>query len=715
MPGFTGLTDDEESDLAAQARRDLLGNDRPDMGGLFADDDVPTVTNLGEVRAGSNLSADDRAVADSARRDLLGSDASTGIRSAFGSAPVAGLADDVPESFSRPVTPLQTPSFDLGQPLQRDRVVATANTPLTPSEPMRRPTLMSGSATADKSLTDPWADTAPMTFDQQVAAAPRASTASHAGAVFGLDDDEGPVAGTGQAVSASGPDQPSAPRPQPFAPPDTSPAPTPNAAPNSMFSATDAEATRLANARKRERNARIAQAIMAGLGGVMGIAGAASGNKGLGAAGVAISGGSRGLNAAQGRSAEVQGDIDRRMAGEQAQQGYNDQQAAATAAGQRQQQQDQRQATMDEANLGLTQARTEDLNAERANSEFEQAALQGNAQGMRAAIRSRIAAVQHEGTRQGWGNLAASGSELDQMTDLDGLRSILDNVARTDIRRGGQGAGGSGGGRSDDTWVADPNHPNGGYMQRGRARSGGGSGSAPNDSAGPSTQVQAPSGAAPAAGRALPTGDERLALLARYRGIDLNSEAGQAWLASTRERLNEGSSHEAEVMRNDIITATERASDGTGLPLQIDRAEWRDLTRRADEHAQQVTRISPVVGVLSGASDAQIAAALHGGPALRRVAGAADLHSSIWRYMNAYYSAMGGANITANELERYRDAFASGSAINDPQAFVRAIRATLQSNVRAAETIMRRATSHPDLVWEQYVRRVLNQRRGGSR
>jgi hypothetical protein len=710
MPGFTGLTDDEESDLAAQARRDLLGNERPDMGGLFADDDVPTVTNLGDVHAGSNLSADDRAVADSARRDLLGVDASPGIRSAFGSAPVAGLTDDAPESFSRPVTPLQTPRFDLGQPLQRDRVVATANTPLTPSEPMRRPTLMSGSATADKSLTDPWADTAPMTFDQQVAAAPRASTASNAGAVFGLDDDEGPVAGTGQAVSASGPDQPSAPRPQPFAPPDTSPAPTPTAAPSSMFSATDAEATRLANARKRERNARIAQAIMAGLGGVMGIAGAASGNKGLGAAGVAISGGSRGLNAAQGRSAEVQGDIDRRMAGEQAQQGYNDQQAASAAAGQRQQQQDQRQATIDEANLGLTQARTEDLNAERANSEFEQAALQGNAQGMRAAIRSRIAAVQHEGTRQGWGNLSAEGSELDQMTDLDALRSVLDNVARTDIRRGGQGAGGSGGGRSDDVWVADPSHPNGGYMQRGRARSGGGSGSAPNDSAGPSTQVQAPSGAAPAAGRALPTADEQLALLARYRGIDLNSEPGQAWLAANRGRLS-GSNHEGEVMRNDVITAMERASDGTGLPLQIDRAEWRDLSRRADPHAQAVLTLRPLVGRLGGASEAQIAAALHGGPAMARLAGASDLRSEIWRYMNSYYHEFGGANVTANELERYRQAFANDSVVNDPRGFVRAIRATMQHNVQAAQAVMNRATSHRDLMWEQYVRRVLNPRR----
>jgi hypothetical protein len=624
MPGFQGLTDDEIDEVAANARRSVVGDSRPDIRSIMAN--VPEPTRIGDVG------------------EFHG-----------------GLTDDEPEARSDvgitriPGTPIQpAPRFDLGSPMPQN-VVARANTPQSATQPLSRPTVMGSAATFRQPEPDPW--------------------------------EVDPQNELGTAVASRPPRPQTEPtRPVPFAPPEIEPDEVEEkgkASPSrpGQFGATAEEQRRLQQARRMERGARITQAVMQGLGGIVGMAGLASGNVGAGAAGAAISGASRGLNALQGRSQEIQGDIDTRLASEGAERTYNDQQAAGQQASQRQAMQDQRQATLDEANLGLTRARTEDLAAERANNEFEQAALQGNAQGMRAAIRSRISAVQHEGTRQGWSTLASEGSELDQMTDLDALRSVLDNVARTDIRRGGQGAGGSGGGGGPTVDAM------GNPVAARRHGSGGGSGS------GPLASPTAPEAVDPILARMRQVRpdlsyDDSILLraYAMENGVtagNVGTVNGTGILQSVLSEYDAASPHDRVSMFRTARNRLSRDLNPERLSNTVDPIIYTN--RIAPKMAEVQSAINPFIAARGALARAirtagstpqgaiQLRAALNGDAATAQALGVPNLNSMMALGDETYGRAQSGAAISPSEWANFRRILGHGTVFNDPSVALTAL------------------------------------------
>lgn len=707
MPGFS-LTDDEERELADQARRDLMGDGNDAIGGLFAREQDPPVIELGDVQARdlastSGLTDDDRDIATQARNDLLGvrpGEAATVVRGAF--APTDVPAFEAPAAFGAPDTTLR-------QPMERASLTRTAATPQSAAERGIMPRATAIEAPTSRAA-DPWEGIAGLTDEEETAAAPIAAAArtSNYGLTFGDDDDEGPVAGTQQAASAS-----PAPR-TPFAPPEYAP-PQQGGASEDMFGPTASESRRLTQARRRERNARIAQAVMAGLGGVMGMAGAVAGSPGLAGAGMAIGGASKGLNAAQGRSAEVQDDIDRRVGASQARQGYADQQAAGAAASQRQAQQDQRQATLDDANLGLTQARTDATRQEQEASELDRALASNDQSAARGAYRAMI-----NGLNDNSGFVAEQrafvnspefeGASSELLRENAGRVMLLANNRHSGLLTGGGGRGGGG----TDVWVEDPTHPNGGRMEH-RGGAGRRTPSTPDatPSGGPAAmrplaRPATPTAATPpAAGVALPSSDDNLALLARYRGINLNSESGRAWLSEAR-RVLDGGTAEAAGMRREILTATERQNDGTNLPLQIDRAEWQRINVAARPLARATAQMRRITGAVDSADPAQLRAALHGGAVMARAFGASDLRGRIAGYMNTYFHDMGGANITESERRRYEQFFQSDSMAIDPAEFQRVIRNAQRDNVEGLDAILGTVATHPTIFRTEFYNRVIH-------
>jgi hypothetical protein len=207
-----------------------------------------------------------------------------------------------------------------------------------------------------------------------------------------------------------------------------------------------------------------ARRIIAGVSGGLGLLGALTGNEGMAQFGQVVSGGANAINvnAADAARERQQQRIAREQAG-------IDRQNADIMATREMDRQDRGDALRESAaasDAAVNAERVRSLQAEQAESAFEQQALAGNAEGMRAAIRARAAAVQHGPTRAAWEERFANGGPLDSMTDLASLRTILAEVGDTDVRRGGQGAGGSGGGsRSETVWDPNANDGQGGYVQ----------------------------------------------------------------------------------------------------------------------------------------------------------------------------------------------------------------------------------------------------------
>jgi hypothetical protein len=142
-----------------------------------------------------------------------------------------------------------------------------------------------------------------------------------------------------------------------------------------------------------------------------------------------------------------------------------------------------------------------------------------------------------------------------------------------------------------------------------------------------------------------------------------------------------------------------------GIPTR----EWERLTHEAAPHAEAFVNLSPLTHLLRrGGDDTVIRAALYGGPEMARVAGASELRSTISRYFNTYYHDFGGANITAEEKERYMRAFASDSIAIDPQQFVRAINSAQRINAEQARAIINRLTRGREVGWEHYANTVLH-------
>lgn len=256
----------------------------------------------------------------------------------------------------------------------------------------------------------------------------------------------------------------------------------------------------------------------------------------------------------------------------------------------RQDAQDDQRAQMAESEMSVNAERARALQAEQADAEFERQALAGNADGMRAAIRARAAAVQHGPTRQAWEQRFADGGPLDQMTDLASLRTILAEVGDTDVRRGGQGAGGSGGGSrgsgsidASGQRLAPPT----------RGRSGGGPRPTPTPATGPTESQAAPivreTGQIPTDEQlaALPIDDPyaiiRAAAIAQ--GIDPTSPAGREHL---RAEIYGYENAPSAAGQNDVLNLARAAlresaeAEAGGGPPGVAAADWALFRRNVD-------------------------------------------------------------------------------------------------------------------------------------
>jgi hypothetical protein len=281
--------------------------------------------------------------------------------------------------------------------------------------------------------------------------------------------------------------------------------------------------------------------------------------------------------------------------------------------------------------------------------------------------------------------------------DPESLYRVLSSIDAVDRRRGGQGVGGSGGSSSSVEWDGTR------YVRRG----GGGGGAAGAPSGGPRAAI-APAAAGTRGAMHLPDANERLVMAVRARGLDPATPAGLAYQEELREGLTNGSaSRQAEVQRI-VADALETQGVESSVPASIDRNEFRLLSREAAPIASRIHQLNPLIGALSRVSSPRLAAALHGGPAMARVAGASSLRARIAAYMNQYFHEFGGANITPEERSRYMTAFASDSLAVDPQEFANAMRRAQRLNVREAEGIMSRATRNPQDVVDYYMNSVIH-------
>lgn len=268
------------------------------------------------------------------------------------------------------------------------------------------------------------------------------------------------------------------------------------------FAMSQTERARLEEARRGDRRMRIGSGVAQGLGALLGTIGIATDTPGL--AGLGMTGMRVGQAIPAGRRAEeVLGDVERRQQAVAAQQTADARQMQlATDA-------DRVGVQRLGAEAGMIRAQGQaqlDL-ANAANAEFERAAAEGNAQGMRSAIRARIAAMPDSDPRKAV--LAAyyrqgtqGGNDLDGMTDTDRLADILDTLNDVDSRSGRieQMRGGSIGSASSVRWVEDPET---GGARRVESRTGGGRGpsgpSVTDPFAAPVAPTEAP-GAVPATG-----------------------------------------------------------------------------------------------------------------------------------------------------------------------------------------------------------------------
>lgn len=370
----------------------------------------------------------------------------------------------------------------------------------------------------------------------------------------------------------------------------------------------------------------------------------------------------------------------------------------------RQDAQDDQRAQMAESEMSVNAERARALQAEQADAEFERQALAGNADGMRAAIRARAAAVQHGPTRQAWEQRFADGGPLDQMTDLASLRTILAEVGDTDVRRGGQGAGGSGGGSRETTaWDPFANGGQGGYVTR-RVRTGQRSepSVAPSGSPAPTEQAPRPRPSQPRQPSPVPSGP----IDAAQPPVDESTEVAWAervmrdagWSGRDRRegvirRLRTGqgnAAHDTALAEMTELAGRVERTREAGMPTEavdIDPAEWN----RMDTFAR--AQMTPVVnqrrralGLLSNLRDWQRnrPLALRAAIATTRdpeaasnytpdvLAQAQDITRQFSAYVNPMLAERSGAAVTNSEMVRFLREVGLSSALGDLGALERA-------------------------------------------
>ena len=218
------------------------------------------------------------------------------------------------------------------------------------------------------------------------------------------------------------------------------------------------ERTALEDARRQDRNRRIGAGIANAIGSIIAMLGAGTGNTALMGAGMGI--GSIGRTIPQGA-------MERRALEDQTRR-REDIAAEQTAAARDQQLGTARigaEADATRAEAGLLGERSEaELRAiQGADLAAERAAQEGSVEGMREAIRARIASMGASNPSRGPNSeFARRGGALDSINDMDTLHRIYVETGDQDIRRGGQGAGGSGGGGHAE-YVRQPD---GTYIER---------------------------------------------------------------------------------------------------------------------------------------------------------------------------------------------------------------------------------------------------------
>lgn len=498
------------------------------------------------------------------------------------------------------------------------------------------------------------------------------------------------------------------------------------------FGMTDTERARLEEARRGDRRMRIGSGIAQGLGALLGTIGVATDTPGL--AGLGMTGMQVGRAIPAGRRAEeVLGDVERRQQAVAAQNASDlAAQEAQRAAGQldvnRLQAETQRLGAESEAELDRVRA---------ADMAAQQAARENSVTGMREAIRARIASMgANNPSRSAHLNFAQRGGELDSITDMDALERIYVEIGDQDVRRGGQGAGGSGGGRTEEVTVR---LPDGSYRTVTRQVRGTQRRPAPSADpfAAPVAPAEAP-GAVPATGApvaatgarpgrpaarrgrsaaaapapvaapvpvpggaAVPTGTVATdaaegtpidtttgASLERYRmaleraGYDLTDPLVVAQVEEyslNRSGGSEAARARASEMLNRVLAEANEAQ-AQGRPARVSEAQWNVARTRL---APVLTQVRDHGGLLQRMREFQNqnpvafrTALLYAGTGRALPPEAGDAAQQMTEYLVPRLNRMAGANVTPEERERVTQGMGLGwtAAVGNPDAFINGLR-----------------------------------------
>jgi hypothetical protein len=211
------------------------------------------------------------------------------------------------------------------------------------------------------------------------------------------------------------------------------------------------ERAALDDARQGDRRMRIAQGVLGGLGGVLGMVGLGTGNRALAGVGAGVSQVGRVIPQGR-RAAEVLADYDRRR------ESLGQQQTAESRAQQLGIEGERVgvQQLGAQANMVRAQGQAQLDQANAANAEFERSAAEGNAAGMRNAIRAYIAGMPDNDPRKRiFAERYGEGSDLDLMQGSDELGEVM-GLVRSSYSPGERIASTYSGGRTEEVTVRKP-------------------------------------------------------------------------------------------------------------------------------------------------------------------------------------------------------------------------------------------------------------------
>lgn len=492
------------------------------------------------------------------------------------------------------------------------------------------------------------------------------------------------------------------------------------------FKPTGDEEARLADAQRLDdqgaRRQRIARGILSGVG-LLGAATGLNGLAGIGAAGLgATNAASRAPNE---RTNRVREEIARRMQGMQAEREAANQAATREAQGIESQRQAARQSRLDDANVGLTNARAASEMQDAATSELERATAMGDAAGMRAAIRATVNGLNDDsGLVQQWRALVASpefdGMQGESLRAFSGQVAQLANNRRAGVLEGGGGHGPSG------RMVQDPNT----LQMRWQPGSSGRSGTAaqPVAPTGPAAPRRAPAGApssenTPSEGAvneaaSTPQADPRAVALNRvfprltpqertialgmmidhgYTPEQLSDGRVQSVINAAVDRYRAAPAGAGDAQYGGAIEALARDIDpnrfGPGIDADIYRRTYSQKIEPMERDMAPLITVAQSLRRAIGRArtpddQARLRAAISGNPAMAQMLGVPDLQAMLARGNEQYARERSGAAISPSEWESFRTQLGQGSVITNPQAIVNAF-----------DQLIGLGRSHIDEVW----------------